>query len=117
MTTEEHLGRFYIDLQAWIDGGCGEPTFWRSEGICPNLERWAARNGIGWRQAEELLEALERQFAEAGYATAFPFNLSLGNQSYGEENLYGTIYTNPARLAWIKEHAEAAKATGQAVAS
>lgn len=37
-TTEEHLGRFYIELQAWIDGGCGEHEIFRlHQPICDQI--------------------------------------------------------------------------------
>lgn len=108
-TTEEHLGRFYIELQAWIDGGCKEhECFHHWRGLCGNVAEWQRINAPEYTGYFRLWDALGRQFKSAGLDQDHPF------PSLGSKTKY---YTNPARLAWIKEHAEAAKAAGLAVAS
>jgi len=109
-TTEERLGRFYIELQAWIDGGCPDyEPFVVTQPICDNLLDWIRqRDGT-----DEVHGLIYEQFVEAGLRPYNPFDPN--HDAFMDAMEKGTLYANPARLAWIKEHAEAAKATGQAV--
>lgn len=93
------LKQFYVEMQEWIDAGCpseGE-KFDPDYGLCYNCIRFG---GV------QLQGELNLQFKDAGLSTVFPFNEDPElKDSYGDERLYGTIYENPARLAWIKKHA------------
>lgn len=91
-TTEEHLGRFYIELQAWIDGGCKRHMlFSTSAGICKNLRLWCCANGVPPSGMER---ELSRSFDAAALHHQFPFNS--GVNGYCEERATFEIYTNPA---------------------
>lgn len=110
MSAQDHLDRFYVELQAWIDGGCQAPSkFSRAYGLCGNLDGWCAHEDDDAIVFEELSDAMCISFDEAELSDIYPFN-SRGDSDYKRERTAGAIYTNPARLAWIKEHAEAALA-------
>lgn len=111
-TTQQHLNQFYVELQAWIDGGCGEhPVFYDADGICNLARDWALVAGLS---DDEIGEALIASFEIAGRDTLYPFNDS--GDDWQDEVCRGYAFTNPARLAWIKAHADAAKAAGQEAA-
>lgn len=110
-TTEEHLGRFYIELQAWIDGGCCAGRIFRRDlGLCGAALRWQIDN-VPTSDRWLLWYALKSQFVSAGLDGSAPFESGDYDAWEGAANA-DALYTNPARLAWIKEHAEAAKAAG-----
>lgn len=114
-TTEEHLGRFYIELQAWIDGGCKKHrSFSAKSGICEALYCWANDNGASDALEYDLFLTNTNLFRASGLGSTYPFG---GSTALDRERRAAAVYTNPARLAWIKEHAEAAKAAGMAVQS
>lgn len=108
-TTQEHLDRFYLALQAWIDGGCVDgQVFCRKEPICDSAISWENATGDDvWRSVREQMEG-------AGLATYNPFTAD--SEAFDAEMRQGTVYSNPARLAWIKARADEAKAR-QAVAA
>lgn len=111
-TTQQHLNQFYVELQAWIDGGCGEhPCFERNDSVCLALIVWAYENKI---KCEPLERAIAASFVADGLDPRRPFNPT--GDSWGDEYWNDGFYTNPARLAWIKAHADAAKAAGQEAA-
>jgi hypothetical protein len=116
-TTQEHLDRFYIELQAWIDGGCKRHrTFSIDYGICATLIDWAFAARLGDRVALDLRNTLAGSFGAANLCPAYPFYAMNGEDEYPAEKLAGAVYRNPARLAWIKARADEAKAR-QAVAA
>lgn len=107
---QDHLDQFYIELQAWIDGGCGEHrAFSRRAGLCANLNDWCLSQSLSDDVWDEVSGALADSFDEAELHDVYPFN-SRGFVDYASERSVEAVYTNPARLAWIKEHAEAALA-------
>lgn len=88
------LKQFYRQMQAWIDDGCPEhEVFSRRCGLCVNLASWA------W--GDDFNFDLKNQFDEAGLHRRHPFNGGNPEQYLNELDRY----KNPARLAWIKEHA------------
>lgn len=111
---QDHLDQFYIELQAWIDGGCGvHIIFRRNQPICDHLLDWEELHP----DAEGVWELARVQFKDAGLRSYSPFDDD--DSAFDEAMDLGTIYYNPARLAWIKEHAEAAlarRATGEVAA-
>jgi hypothetical protein len=98
LTTEQHLARFYVELQAWIDGGCGDhKVFDPIDGICSAASGWAGDREI---DGGALLSAIGNSFEVAGLSRMYPFNHGFADW-FNEED----CYTNPARLAWIKARA------------
>lgn len=47
---------------------------------------------------------IQDKFSKAGLDQIYPFND--GSNPYGDEVKDDTVYKNPARLAWIEEHAK-----------
>lgn len=97
------LKNFYKAIQTWIDNGCPEDNqhyFVIYVGLCNNLE---------WLGGERIIEncklrwEMVEQFRAAGLSPAYPFG---GHEELMKEKESRTIYSNPARLAWIKEHAK-----------
>ena len=108
-TTQEHLDRFYLELQAWIDGGCGpNDIFETEESICFQLITWACAHRL---DDEVLCAALDDSFEDAGLSRTYPFDKDGDAWAFVDN-----YYENPARLAWIKARADEAKAR-QAVAA
>lgn len=92
------LKQFYREIQQWIDDGCPDhDVFRKTTAICLSLERWL---GYFDRKVNKILED---SFNDAGLDFVLPFNKDLGE--FEVEMLNHSIYKNPARLAWIKEHA------------
>lgn len=91
------LKQFYIEMQKWIDGGCGEHEIFRTyNSLCDTLLHWSS-NGHALRKD------MVKSFITAELNEKYPFNKNPDH--WAGENLDATIYENPARLAWIKEHA------------
>ena len=90
------LKQFYIEMQAWIDAGCPEHEAFRDyRALCSALTHWT--------ESSSLVDEIISSFAAAGLSPNYPFNSSL--RDFENENDHNKIYQNPARLAWIKEHA------------
>lgn len=90
------LKNFYKAIQAWIDNGCTEYNqhhFVIHAGLCGNLD---------WMNCKLRWEMV-KQFRAAGLDAKYPFG---GFNTFLTEKESGTIYSNPERLAWIKEHAK-----------
>lgn len=95
------LKQFYREIQGWIDGGETPEWFKPSFALCKNLDRFANYRGFNLLSLD--LEMME-QFQRRSLSIAFPFNY--GIWSIMGEAEAGKVYKNPARLAWIKEHAK-----------
>ncbi len=100
MNKSNHIPRqFYRDLQKWIKQGCPQdnPYYWMpTRGICAAWIQW----GIIHNRSTSYLD-LASVFSAAGLNKLTPFN----PPEYGIQFGYETCkFTNPARLAWIKEH-------------
>lgn len=107
---QDHLEQFYIELQAWVDGGCSKhPVFAAHKSICGAAFAWQAKHAPDLGGVWTLWDAIGKQFVSAGLHTKHPFNEG-GFEKWDFESDCGRLYTNSARLAWIKEHAEAALA-------
>jgi hypothetical protein len=88
--------QFYKDILEWIE--TGEPasdTFSSNVGLCSSLLRWL---GDDPKPYVDLLQ----DFKDAGLCFNYPF---CSYTMYACEQLAGSIYTNPKRLEWIKDHA------------
>lgn len=99
------LSCFYQSIYQWIEEGCPQhPAFTTDRAICINLWRWAKIcAGLSRDRATTLDEELTRQFKVAGLDPTIPFNMH--SATYAEERDTRTLYENPRRLKWIKNHA------------
>lgn len=98
---ESLLKQFYIDMNNWIEAAYeGNPVFRSHTGLCYNLVRWGVDKNLN---CSDLQEALVDQFMDAGLDPNYPFNK---NDTEYDDERKGLMYQNPARLAWIKEHAQ-----------
>jgi hypothetical protein len=105
LTTEQHLTRFYQELQAWIDGGCDKhPVFETYRSICGAALEWQRIQLPELAGLWTLWHAIGDQFTAAGLHEKHPFNEGCFKKWEFETDC-GRTFTNPARLAWIKDHA------------
>lgn len=98
------LKLFYIAMQAWIDSGfkVNPHGFIHCVGLCTNALRYDIATGDFNHEAHtDLKNHLASSFD--GDAEC-PFNGCLEN--YHREKDYSSMYQNPKRLAWIKEHSQ-----------
>lgn len=103
------LKAFYKAMQAWIDDGapsCNKIGFFKEYGLCTNLEIYIdSTNGHDYSQCRRVLSGqMILQFEEAFLNSKHPFNESI--MDYSDEGNNQTIFQNPKRLAWIKQHSE-----------
>jgi len=85
------LKEFCQEMLAWIDGGCGEhDDFCPTVGLCTNYRMLFLANSLEY-------------YLIATMDTVHPFG---GVNMYFEESETQTLYQNPQRLAWLKEHAK-----------
>lgn len=95
------LKKFYKDIAAAIESDTPPEWFYSDYGLCKNLESWCNCEGL---HSFHLHQKMADQFVEAGLSYCFPFYGSYDD--YKNEHMLNTVYKNPARLAWIKEHAK-----------
>lgn len=96
------LKQFYREIQQWIDDGCPEhEVFDTNNPLCKTLCYWGAM--LALPEIDALSVEMGNAFERDGLSGVFPFNSIRG--SMNREAKTGTVYQNPARLAWIKEHA------------
>lgn len=88
------LQQFYNDYAAWLDAGApeGQP-FSRGYGLCDNLYN---------QGCHKILRELKGHFKIEGYDTAYPFG---GSEVFETETDDLTMHLNPARIKWVKDHA------------
>jgi hypothetical protein len=105
LTTEQHLRQFYVELQAWIDGGCGKhPVFAPYRSICGAALEWQQVRLPDMEGMWTLWNAIGNQFVAAGLHEKHPFNEG-SFKKWEFEADGGLTFNNPARLAWIREQA------------
>lgn len=101
------LTTFYRDLQAWINEGCpveNDHHFRKDRGLCANLDKWCMFDyEMSHEHSLALDKELEEQFIEAGLNAYYPFNKA-NRIFFKEECDNWTMFENPERLAWIKNH-------------
>ena len=89
--------QFYREIQKWISEGMKDhPIFHKDVGICSTYRLWGHLN-------KNKIHDIETDFETAGLHSDFPFNENL--LDYTEERTADSLYMNPRRIAWIKEHA------------
>lgn len=104
------LKAFYIALQQWIDSGCfGSQPFVAIDSICPNCYAFCKDKPHASARVAELRVEIIRQFIQAKLDSMYPFNSGEDQHQrrwqHQNESLNGTVWTNEARLAWVKKHA------------
>lgn len=72
------------------------PIFRKNMGLYSMYYKWGS-------YTKNKIHDMETDFTTAGLHDIFPFNETV--RDYKEELTANSIYTNPRRLAWIKEHA------------
>ena len=88
-------------VQVWVGQGCPEGwPFWRSEGLCGNSYYFTSCPQASY----ELRRELRRAFAASGLNHSVPFNASYAD--FLREVYSKSVYSNPQRLEWIKNHAQ-----------
>ena len=93
--------QFYRDLDKWINQGCplDNQYHWLPyQGICSAWRAWGR-----YHNRPAFSTDLEQVFIAAGLDAFTPFNPPKYRIPYWRES---HKFTNPARLAWIKEHAK-----------
>ena len=89
--------QFYREIQKWISRGMKDhPIFHKDIGLCVTYRLWGA-------YTNNKIHSMVNDFTTAGLHHVFPFNES--RPDYNKELWTDSIYMNPRRLAWIKEHA------------
>lgn len=103
------INRFYRELQKWIDGGCkNHPVFSKDNAICAASNLWVTVNFPKMRSTTWMWPHLTKAFENAGLNSSLPFNnnnTSSNGYCYSSERVTDSIYKNPHRLKWIKDHA------------
>ena len=95
------LKEYLQSVQAWVAEGMPEgKPFWRSEGLCGNCYYFTNCPDAAFDLRCELRHA----FAASGLNYSMPFNYSY--KHFRIEITNKSIYLNPQRLEWIKNHAQ-----------
>lgn len=94
------LTQFYKDIAAALESDTPPEWFYSDYGLCRNLVSWCNYEGI---HPFRLHQKMTDQFVETGLCVHFPFTKP---GEYATERRFNTVYKNPARLEWIKEHAK-----------
>ena len=94
------LKAFFLFMQAWIDEGCQPNKFGIDigSGLCRAVLRWASFKDNSPVHRFDVKRELTALFNEHLY----PFNED--SADFVQEEFAGTMYKNPRRLAFIKEH-------------
>ena len=99
------LREFYRDVNRAVKAET-KPAWFKNCGLCDNLYNWYQNKaGINYRYKEwnRLKFRMLNQFENAGLSRLLPFNQSKMH-SYIKECYNDTVYQNPMRLEWIKNH-------------
>lgn len=93
---------FCRDMLEWIQGGknyAHPHSFSERVGLCSNLLDWGDLEHIA-----ALCEYQKNLFRDAGLDTVWPFDGT--REVYRDSNHGAGLYTNEARLQWLRDHAE-----------
>lgn len=98
-----NLQQFYIEINTWIESGCkGHKFFEADSGLCYNLSAFCRNANLSEAEINYYSYTLREGFIRAAFEEHLPFNADY--YSYRRESCQHTLYKNPARLAWIKNH-------------
>lgn len=89
----DNLTKFYRAYLAWVDAGAITPQFSTHWGLC---------SAASFFCADDIRGELKRQFVLAFGDSEYPFG---GRESYRRDSDHDEIHLNPARMAWVREHA------------
>lgn len=93
-TISHKLQEFYNEMNKIISDPSYRPDWFNSQvGLCLNC--------VAYNYSQD---ELQEHLFSAGLSPSFPFNNG-ENSSYTHEKHTNTLYQNPARLAWITQHA------------
>ncbi len=106
------LKQFYQDLRCWLDAGKPRhPVFDGSDGLCWLLTRWGNHHRLGFplfnaikQEQGKLLHAVHIENRKAGTSASMDLPFNSGLSEYYRECDNDTIFDNPRRLAYIREH-------------
>ena len=88
------LQEFYNEMNKIISDPTYRPDWFYSKvGLCSNC--------VAYNYSQD---DLQEHLVSAELDPVFPFNID-GDSSHTYEKYTDTLYQNPARLAWIKQHA------------
>ena len=95
------LQEFYNEINEWISKGCPySVVFATNGGLCRNLSQYLKYNNA---LAKSPVLAMPEQFLDAGLEFLMPFNES--PEDYRDECNNNTVFLNPKRIKWVKDHA------------
>ena len=93
---------FCQDMLAWVQEGMpyeNPHCFYKGVGLCANLLDWG-----GLAHADALSAYQTSLFLEAGLSSVWPFDGT--HEAYFASKQGAGLYTNEARLQWLRGHAE-----------
>jgi len=91
------LKEFCQAMLEWIDGGCGDHEIFGSlVGLCRN-------HALFTRLPIDRPSDLLAEYFYENFNTCYPFG---GQLEYGAEVETSSLYQNPERLQWLKDHAK-----------
>ena len=102
MTNEEIIANFLKAISEWVEVGCpyfNHYGFLPSSGLCTNLTIYCYNNLLNFEDTLNVEGHLKQMFNGRGH---YPFNNT--GEDYFEEIGEETLYLNPKRLAFIKQH-------------
>lgn len=90
------LKEFYCTYAAWLDVGAPNfKPFSRASGLCTNLYNFSKNHDV--------INEMKFQFDAAGLDPNYPFG---GEDDYVDRSAARQQHLNPARIEWVKAHAE-----------
>ena len=90
------LKEFYCAYVEWLDAGAPSfRPFSRSSGLCTNL--------FSFTKSDDAASEMKSQFIDAGLDPNYPFG---GEYLYNLHQQGRNQHLNPARIEWVKAHAE-----------
>lgn len=93
----EGLTAFYQTYAKWLDDEApNNQPFCRSFGLCSAIDIFITDL---WKQSQIKREMFQ-QFEAAGLHANYPF----GSAEYYRRMKEGTVYLQPARVKWVREH-------------
>lgn len=94
-TISPTLQEFYNEMNKIISDPSYRPDWFNPKvGLCLNC--------VAYNYSQD---ELQEHLFSAGLNPTYPFNNDEGYSSYTREKHTNTLYQNPNRLAWIKQHA------------